>query len=265
MRLFEQLTFVMPPVPPTTVNGQPGSSFGNRFLFTGRESSELGSREIDGQAERPRERARASQWLSDLKLYDYRNRMYQPELGRFLQPDPKEFGAGDYNLYRYCHNDPVNRNDPFGLDFFPYNGPVTEVDQLYGGAGMGQTRVVTPVVPVLQADGTYTLRLDVRITGILVAERMKFHGEMVVRSAEQKRVTGEEHERTEHGKDWHRFHDEKQREVPTTRYNDPNAAGKAAKVLQNKFEGEARKARDEFDKHQPDERWKNIRDRELPH
>jgi RHS repeat-associated protein len=67
------------------------SQFGNRFLFTGRE------------------------WLSDLKLYDYRNRLYQPELGRFLQPDPKEFGAGDYNLYRYCHNDPVNRSDPFGL------------------------------------------------------------------------------------------------------------------------------------------------------
>ncbi|MEN3369910.1 MAG: hypothetical protein V7609_2053 [Verrucomicrobiota bacterium] len=76
----------------TLVNGQPGSLFGNRFLFTGRE------------------------YLSDLKLYDYRNRMYQPELGRFLQPDPKEFGAGDYNLYRYCHNDPVNKSDPLGLD-----------------------------------------------------------------------------------------------------------------------------------------------------
>jgi RHS repeat-associated protein len=68
------------------------SLFGNRFLYMGRE------------------------WLSDVKLYDLRNRMYQPELGRFLQPDPKEFGAGDYNLYRYCHNDPVNRNDPTGLD-----------------------------------------------------------------------------------------------------------------------------------------------------
>src|SRR5437016_11127444 len=68
------------------------SEFGNRFLFTGRE------------------------WLSDLKLYDYRARLYHPELGRFLQPDPKEFGAGDYNLYRYCHNDPVNRSDPMGLD-----------------------------------------------------------------------------------------------------------------------------------------------------
>src|SRR6266404_5059665 len=75
----------------TTVNGQPGSPFGNRFLFTGRE------------------------WLTDLHLYDYRNRMYQPELGRFLQPDPKEFAAGDYNLYRYCHNDPVDKSDPLGL------------------------------------------------------------------------------------------------------------------------------------------------------
>ena len=32
-----------------------------------------------------------------------------------MQPDPKEFAAGDYNLYRYCHNDPVNRVDPDGL------------------------------------------------------------------------------------------------------------------------------------------------------
>src|SRR5205085_11609340 len=74
------------------------SLFGIRFLFTGRE------------------------WLSDVKLYDYRNRMYQPELGRFMQPDPKEFGPGDYNLYRYCHNDPVNKNDPFGLAGKVYSG-----------------------------------------------------------------------------------------------------------------------------------------------
>src|SRR5437764_14695374 len=58
------------------------------------------------------------EYVSDLELYDFRNRMYQPELGRFLQPDPKEFGAGDYNLYRYCHNDPVNRIDPTGLEEF---------------------------------------------------------------------------------------------------------------------------------------------------
>jgi RHS repeat-associated protein len=67
------------------------SQYGNRFLFTGRE------------------------WLKGLDIYDYRHRLYQPELGRFLQPDPKHFEAGDYNLYRYCHNDPVNKTDPTGL------------------------------------------------------------------------------------------------------------------------------------------------------
>jgi RHS repeat-associated protein len=100
----------------TTVNGQPGSLFGNRFLFTGRE------------------------WIADLKLYDYRNRMYQPELGRFLQPDPSEFAAGDYNLYRYCHNDPVNKSDPTGLlsltsqgggDWDWFNGRVALDQQLF--------------------------------------------------------------------------------------------------------------------------------------
>lgn len=52
--------------------------------------------------------------------------MYHPELGRFLQPDPKHFVAGDYNLYRYCHNDPINRNDPSGLvdlTYTPANEP----------------------------------------------------------------------------------------------------------------------------------------------
>ncbi|HKP04150.1 MAG TPA: RHS repeat-associated core domain-containing protein [Chthoniobacterales bacterium] len=68
-----------------------GSPAGNRFLFTGRE------------------------WLKELRVYDYRHRMYQPEMGRFLQPDPKQFEAGDYNLYRYCHNDPINKTDPTGL------------------------------------------------------------------------------------------------------------------------------------------------------
>jgi RHS repeat-associated protein len=64
------------------------------------------------EAASPKERIRAK--IRHLRLYDYRARMYQPELGRFLQPDPKQFGAGDYNLYRYCHNDPINFSDPFG-------------------------------------------------------------------------------------------------------------------------------------------------------
>jgi len=69
----------------------PASLFGNRFLFTGRE------------------------WLSEVGLYDYRNRVYSAELGRFLQTDPIRFSAGDGNLYRYVSNNPVNLWDPWGL------------------------------------------------------------------------------------------------------------------------------------------------------
>jgi len=54
---------------PTWVSGQPGSPWGNRILFAGRE------------------------YLSDMRIYDFRNRMYHPEQGRFLQPDPIGFGG----------------------------------------------------------------------------------------------------------------------------------------------------------------------------
>jgi RHS repeat-associated protein len=67
------------------------SAFDNRFLFTGRE------------------------YLQELGLYDYRNRIYSPSLGRFLQTDPIRFDAGDVNIYRYVENNPINESDPEGL------------------------------------------------------------------------------------------------------------------------------------------------------
>jgi RHS repeat-associated protein len=71
------------------VRGQ--SAIGNRFLFQGRE------------------------WIPELGIYDFRNRLYHPQLGRFLQKDPLGFDAGDMNLFRYCGDDPVNGSDPTGL------------------------------------------------------------------------------------------------------------------------------------------------------
>ena len=69
------------------------SSYGNRFLFTGRE------------------------YIQQALLYDYRNRMYSPTFGRFLQTDPLEFEAKDGNLVRYVRNQPTGLSDPFGLDY----------------------------------------------------------------------------------------------------------------------------------------------------
>lgn len=68
------------------------SGISNALLYTGRE------------------------WNQTFGLYEYRARGYDPKLGRFLSEDPKGFDAGDYNLYRYCANDPLDRTDPMGLD-----------------------------------------------------------------------------------------------------------------------------------------------------
>jgi RHS repeat-associated protein len=57
-----------------------------------------------------------SRWIAELGLYDDRNRLMSPELGRFLQPDPIGFKGDASNLYRYCGNDWANRTDPLGLD-----------------------------------------------------------------------------------------------------------------------------------------------------
>jgi RHS repeat-associated protein len=54
-------------------------------------------------------------WLSDLGEYYYKARVYDPELGRFLQPDPIGY-ADSPNLYNYVLGDPLNNRDPLGLE-----------------------------------------------------------------------------------------------------------------------------------------------------
>jgi RHS repeat-associated protein len=73
-----------------------GSASGNRFLLTGRE------------------------YVQQIGVYDYRNRAYSPQFGRFFQSDPVSFKA-DVNLYRYVVNSPANKRDPTGLVPVPCN------------------------------------------------------------------------------------------------------------------------------------------------
>jgi len=67
------------------------STVGNRILWQGREYS----------------------WKTG--LYYFRARWYDPVTGRWLSKDPIGLSGG-VNLYAYCHNDPINYNDPLGLD-----------------------------------------------------------------------------------------------------------------------------------------------------
>jgi len=89
----------------TTVSGQANA---NSFQYTGRENDGTGP-------------------------YYYRARYYQPTLQRFISEDPLGFRGGDWNLYAYVRNNPVQYRDPLGLcvtdnpaDCFP--PPVVPVD-----------------------------------------------------------------------------------------------------------------------------------------
>jgi len=48
----------------------------------------------------------------------YRARYYDPATGRSLGEDPIGFSGGDINVYRYSFDDPVNLEDPTGLERF---------------------------------------------------------------------------------------------------------------------------------------------------
>jgi RHS repeat-associated protein len=55
--------------------------------------------------------------LAAVALYDYGARVYDPALGRFLQPDrtvPDPLDPQSLNRYAYVRNDPVSRIDPTG-------------------------------------------------------------------------------------------------------------------------------------------------------
>jgi RHS repeat-associated protein len=69
---------------------------------------------IPGSANTGRFQYTGQMWLGELGMYYYKNRIYSPTLGRFLQTDPIGYEGG-VNLYAYVRGDPVNNADTSGL------------------------------------------------------------------------------------------------------------------------------------------------------
>jgi RHS repeat-associated protein len=66
------------------------------------------------------------EWDDAAQLIFLRARYYDPSSGRFLTVDPVDGDPSDpqsYNSYAYAGNDPVNRNDPTGLQSSKYRPP----------------------------------------------------------------------------------------------------------------------------------------------
>ena len=128
------------------------TAFNNRFLFTGREYAAT----------------YRNTYIPAFKFYEYRARAYHPGLGRFMSEDPKLFEAGDYNLFRYCHNDPIDFTDPMGLDAqtwieaivpgaYEYNQMVANFHAgNYGtAAGWAGTMLVSQYASIVSGTSTY--------------------------------------------------------------------------------------------------------------
>ena len=83
------------------------SPFGSPSIWSADGTSELSVSAIRGM---PRF---AGYPLLSPGLYDGRARIYEPQTGRFLQPDPMGYRDAS-NLFAYAHHDPVNFVDPTG-------------------------------------------------------------------------------------------------------------------------------------------------------
>ncbi|MEM9446599.1 MAG: RHS repeat-associated core domain-containing protein [Verrucomicrobiota bacterium] len=55
------------------------------------------------------------EWDSEVGLYYYRARYYDPKMGRFISQDPIRFMSSEFNLKRYAENSPCSYIDPLGL------------------------------------------------------------------------------------------------------------------------------------------------------
>lgn len=96
-----------------------------RFLFTGSEKFNFYQYDEFGNISNSlilndsnQFRFGGKRFLSQLNKYDFVFRIYDPNIGKFIQRDPKGFVDGT-NLYCFVENNPLSSTDPFGTESRP--------------------------------------------------------------------------------------------------------------------------------------------------
>ena len=102
---------------------QSGTGFTNPYQYMGREADTSG-------------------------LYYYRARYYSPIMGGFISEDPAGFAGGQLSFYAAFVSDPLDFNDPFGLNAaaaaLPF-GEAAPIAEVGGAAGEGSFLASNPV------------------------------------------------------------------------------------------------------------------------
>ncbi len=110
------------------ISSKAAGSLQNRYKFNG--GNELQSQEFsDG---------------SGLEIYDSKYRMYDPQIGKFLQVDPLEGISRELSPFAFGNNNPISLNDPLGLSA---TTPGVNPENKDDNANLGNVTVTTRPKP----------------------------------------------------------------------------------------------------------------------
>ena len=112
---------------------------------------------------------------TETSLYYLKSRYYDPEVGRFINPDAfvsSGTSVASYNMMVYCDNNPINRIDPAGMfwreigDFFSktWNGLKTWAKSAFGAESSTIATISEIEIPIIPDPSPVTIKTGTKTT-----------------------------------------------------------------------------------------------------
>ena len=120
-------------------------------------------------------RYRGYYYDTETSLYYLQSRYYDPEVGRFINPDAfvsSGTSVASYNMMVYCDNNPINRIDPAGMfwreigDFFSktWNGLKTWAKSAFGAESSTIATIAEIEIPIIPDPSPVTIKTGTKTT-----------------------------------------------------------------------------------------------------